>query len=100
MVAHQPRETTMRFNVTDRPTFSQPVVGNVYAISGGYGRKAGHAMILLAVTAKSSALMFVIDNEGNPVGVTSYDIHYLEERAPIAFVPGLGDLTFNMEALP
>ena len=46
----------MKFNVTDRPTFSQPVVGNVYAISGGYGRKAGHAMILLAVTAKSSAL--------------------------------------------
>ena len=73
----------MRFNVTDRPTFSQPVVGNVYAISGGYGRKAGHAMILLAVTAKSSALMFVIDNEGNPVGVTSYNILFFTTFPPV-----------------
>ena len=90
----------MRINVTDRPTFSQPVVGNVYAISGGYGRKAGHSMVLLAITEKQSALMLVIDNEGSPIGVTSYGIHYLEERAPIAFVPGLADLTFNMEAIP
>jgi len=90
----------MKINVSDLPTFSQPVVGNVYAINGGYGRKAGHSMVLLATTERQSALMLVIDNEGNPVGVTSYGIHYIEERAPIAFVPGLDGLTFNMEPLP
>ena len=89
----------MKINVTELPTFSQPIVGNVYAINGGYGRKAGHSMVLLAVTEKQSALMLVIDNEGTPVGVTSYGVHYIEERAPIAFVPGIGDLTFTMEAL-
>lgn len=90
----------MRINVTDRPTFSQPVVGNVYAINGGYGRKAGHSMVLIAITEKQSGLLLVIDNDGAPVGVTSFGIHYLEERAPIAFVPGLSDLVFNMEAIP
>lgn len=90
----------MKINVTDMPTFSQPVVGNVYSISGGYGRKAGHAMILLAITDKQSALLLVIDKEGNPVGVTSYGVHAIEERAPIAFVRGLDEMVFQMEALP
>ncbi len=90
----------MKINVTDLPTFSQPAEGNVYAISGGYGRKAGHAMVLLAITEKQSALMLIIDREGNPVGVTSYGLHAIEERAPIAYVRGLDDLTFEMEALP
>lgn len=90
----------MKINVTDLPTFSQPVIGNVYAINGGYGRKAGHSMVLLAVTERQSALMLVIDKDGNPVGVTSYGTHYIEERAPIAFVRGLDDLVFNMEPLP
>jgi hypothetical protein len=90
----------MKINVTELPTFSQPVVGNVYAISGGYGRKAGHAMILLAVTPSQSALMLVINKEGDPVGVTSYGLHAIEERAPIAFVRGLDELNLTMEPLP
>lgn len=90
----------MKINVTDLPTFSQPVIGNVYAISGGYGRRAGHAMVLIAITKKQGALMLVIDKDGDPVGVTSYGLHTIEETAPIAFVPGLEDLTFTMEALP
>lgn len=90
----------MKINVTDLPTFSQPVIGNVYAISGGYGRRAGHAMVLIAITKKQGALMLVIDKDGDPVGVTSYGLHAIEERAPIAFVPGLEDLVFTMEALP
>lgn len=89
----------MKINVTDIPQFSQPVVGNVYGISGGYGRKAGHAMVLLSITEKGSALMLVIDKDGNPIGVTSYGIHAIEERAPIAYVRGLGDLAFDMEPL-
>lgn len=90
----------MKINVTDLPTFAQPVEGNVYAIGGGYGRKAGHAMVLLSITKTSTCLMLVIDREGDPVGVTSYGLHALEERAPIAFVPGLSELSFMMESLP
>lgn len=90
----------MKINVTDLPTFSQPVIGNVYGCNGGYGRKAGHAMVLIAITASQSALMLVIDKDGNPVGVTSYGLHAIEERAPIAFVRGLDEMVFQMEALP
>lgn len=90
----------MKVNVTDLPTFSQPVEGNVYAINGGYGRKAGHSMVLLAITKRETALMLVIDKDGEPVGVTSYGLHYLEERAPIAFVRGISDINLTMEALP
>ena len=89
----------MRINVCDVPGFSQATIGNVYAISGGYGRKAGHAMVLLATTEQGSALMLVIDKDGNPVGVTSYAIHAIEERAPIAFVRGIAEMSFDMEPL-
>ena len=47
----------MRINTTELPTFSQPIVGNVYPIAGGYGRKAGHSMVLFAITEKQTALM-------------------------------------------
>ncbi len=89
----------MKINTLDLPAFSQPVVGNVYPISGGYGRKAGHSMVLLAITDKQTALLLVIDKDGNPVGVTSYGVHAIEERAPIAFVAGLSDMTFDMRPL-
>lgn len=90
----------MKINVTDIPSFQQPIVGNVYAINGGYGRKAGHAMVLIAVTAKQTALMLIIDNNGDPVGVTAYGLGSIAERTPIAFVRGIDDLAFNMEPLP
>lgn len=89
----------MKINMTDIPAFSQPVVGNAYAISGGYGRRAGHLMVLLAITEKNSCLMLVVDKEGNPVGVTSYGLHAIEERAPVAFVRGLENLDLTLEAL-
>jgi len=89
----------MQINVGEIPAFNQPMVGNVYAVNGGYGRKAGHAMILLAITEKATALMLVVDNEGRPVGATAYQLHAIAERAPIAFVPGLADLEFTMEPL-
>jgi hypothetical protein len=90
----------MRINLTELPTFMQPTVGNVYPISGGYGRKAGHVMVLLAITKNNGALMLIIDREGDPVGVTSYGLHAIEERCPVAFVPGLEDLSLMMEPLP
>lgn len=90
----------MRISVSELPTFSQPVVGNVYGCNGGYGRKAGHAMVLIAITERQSALMLVVDKDGAPVGVTAYGLHAIEERAPIAFVPGLADMEFVMGPLP
>lgn len=89
----------MRIAVQDLPAFSQPVLGNVYGISGGYGRKAGHSMVLIAITKSQSCLMLVIDKDGEPVGVTSYGLHAIEERAPIAYVRGLEDLNLTMEPL-
>lgn len=89
----------MKINVTDLPAFNQPIVGNVYAVNGGFGRKAGHAMVLLAITARQTALMLVIDNNGDPIGVTAYGLSSIAERAPIAFVRGLDNMTFNMEPL-
>jgi hypothetical protein len=89
----------MRINVIDLPGFSQPTVGNVYAIGGGYGRKAGHAMVLMAITKTNIALMLVIDREGEPTGVTSYGLHAIEERVPIAFVSGLEEMSFQMEPI-
>ena len=89
----------MKINVTELPTFSQPVVGNVYACGGGYGRKMGHVMVLIAITKNCTALLLVIDKDGEPVGVTSYGLHAIEERAPIAFVRGLEELSLMMEPL-
>lgn len=80
-------------------------IGNVYPIRGGYGRRAGHLMILMAITEPPnqyqdpSCLMFIIDNKGRPKGVTSYAVHALEERAAVGFVDGLEDLTFEIRSL-
>jgi hypothetical protein len=37
--------------------------------------------------------------EGNPIGVTSYGLHAIEDRAPIAFVRGLDTLDLTMEPI-
>jgi hypothetical protein len=89
----------VKINIIDLPGFSQPVVGNVYAIGGGYGRRAGHAMVLMAITKNSVALMLVIDKDGEPTGVTSYGLHAIEERVPIAFVTGFDEISFQMEPI-
>lgn len=89
----------MKINVMELPSFSTPIVGNVYSVSGGYGRKAGHAMVLLAITERQTCLMLVIDKGGLPVGVTAYGLHAIEERTPIAFVRGISEMTFEMEPI-
>ena len=89
----------MRINVGEHPAFNHACVGNVYPISGGYGRRAGHLMVLLAITKAQMCLMLVIDKEGGPVGVTAYGQHAIEDRAAVAFVPGLDELVFNLEPI-
>lgn len=86
----------MKIDVSDTPGFSQPTVGNVYALKGGYGGKHGHMAVLLAITARENCLLLIIDREGDPVGVTSYGLHAIEERCPVAFVEGLESLHFKM----
>lgn len=56
-------------------------------------------MVLIAITKSQTCLMFVIDKDGEPIGVTSYGLHAIEERAPIAFVSGLENLNLKMEPL-
>lgn len=88
---------------------SQPInevrVGNVYPISGGWGRRNGHLMVLLAITEKAErhegnmCLFLIIDKEGNPRDVTKYGLHIIEDRAPIAFVDGIDDAVLNMRSI-
>lgn len=89
----------MRIITTEIPGFSQPIIGNVYPINGGYGRKVGHSMVLLAITRENKCLLLVIDKDGEPMGITSYGLHAIEDRSPVAFVPGLENLVFQMEPL-
>lgn len=81
-----------------------PQVGNVYPVKGGRGLRAKHMMVLIAITAKGeyrdpTGIMLVIDKEGNPVGCSSYGMHYVGDLAPIAFVEGLDELTLLMRSI-
>lgn len=84
---------------------AQTRIGNVYSIKGGRGLRYGHMMVLLAITEpkdrydSSMALMLVIDKEGNPRGVTSYNIHYIEEQMPIAFCEGVEEIRLTVKSL-
>ncbi len=79
-------------------------VGNVYAVKGGRGLRYGHMQVLIAITPNreyygQSGLMLVINKQGEPVGVNSYGMHYIEELCPIAFVEGIDELTLRMRSL-
>jgi hypothetical protein len=83
----------------------EPTVGMVYPVCGGRGMKNGHLMVLLAIREPQgcyetrAALMLVIRKDGSPFNVTDYGLHYLENKLPIAFVDGLGDLDLTMRSL-
>lgn len=80
-------------------------VGNVYPIQGGWGRRAGHVMVLLAITETKgrqeggTALLMIIDKDGDPVDVTKYGTHALAERCPIAYVDGVDNAVLMMRSL-
>ena len=74
-------------------------VGNVYPVKGGYGTRAKHMMVLLAVTNDSTALLMVLNKDGEPVGVTHYGVHVMDERMPIGFVHGISDMSFDVVPL-
>jgi hypothetical protein len=90
----------MKFFIdTITPCPSEVRVGNVYHVKGGYGTKAGHMMVLMAITEGETCLLMVVDKHGNPVGITNYGMHSLDERMPIAFCEGLDALEFRIRSL-
>lgn len=95
----------VNIEVGDFGPYDPARIGNVYPIKGGRGLRNGHMQILLAITKPKeewrgqAGLMLVIDKEGNPVGVNSYGMHYIEELQPIAFVEGLEEITLTMRSL-
>ena len=78
---------------------------NVYAVKGGRGLRDGNMQVLLAITTPKEewcgamGLLLVINKQGDPVGVNSYGMHYIEDLQPIAFVEGLEDLTLIMRSI-
>ena len=83
----------------------EPVrVGNVYPIKGGRGLREGHMQILLAITEPhnchgASCLFLVVNKDGQPRGVNSYGLHYVQELMPMAFVDGIDELSLVMRSI-
>ena len=89
---------------TEFGPYDAPRVGNVYPVKGGRGMKNGHLQVLIAITKPHeyrgiNGLLLVITKEGEPVGVNSYGMHYIEELCPVAFVEGLDELTLVMRSI-
>lgn len=84
-------------------------VGNVYQVRGGRGAAKGHMSIIFAVTEPKQdkygctsgrdALVVIVDRDGDVRGCTSYAMHYFEDKAPIAFVDGLDDISLVMRSI-
>ena len=93
----------ININADMSPIETRP--GNVYQVRGGRGARVGHMMVLLAVTEPKdcysgrSALMLVIDKDGEPVGCTSYGLHYFDDKMPIAFADGVEDIDLRVRPL-
>jgi hypothetical protein len=80
-------------------------VGNVYPVRGGRGASLGNMFVVVALTEPKDwrsarmAVYLVVDRDGDIVGGGSYAQHYLEDKAPIAFVEGLDEITLVMGSL-
>lgn len=95
----------IEINVTNLSPSDPVRVGNVYACRGGRRMSLGQMMVVIAITKPTdrydaeNVLLLIIDQQGEPRGVTHYGLHYLEDKTPIAFVDGLEDLRFTMRSL-
>lgn len=96
----------MRIDITGEVATvnEEPIAGNVYQVRGGRGASKGHMMIILAVTNPEpydgqKVLMLIVNKKGEPVGVTSYGVHYVRELTPIAFVDGMDEISLPMRSL-
>lgn len=90
----------------DTPAFDLRV-GNVYPVRGGRGASLGHMFVVVAITelkdrfgpSGTVAVYIVVNREGEIISGGHYASHYLEDKAPIAFVEGLDILTLPMRSL-
>lgn len=78
---------------------SEPVVGNVYSVSGGRGMAAGHMYVIASITEEGTCVCLTISRSGQIVGGTQYGRSYMRERCPIAYVEGLDNLELMMRSL-
>lgn len=67
----------------------------------------GHMFVVVAITELKDqfcsrgtvATYITVNKEGEIIGGGSYGADYLEDKAPIAYVEGLEDLTLPMRSL-
>lgn len=94
----------IKFKMEDQPRPHEVRVGMVYAVKGGDGRRHGHMFVLIAMTEDRphhgvGCLLLRIDKAGNPVGVASYSLGYLQEQQPIAFAEGVDKWSMTIRGL-
>jgi hypothetical protein len=90
----------MKFTLTEqiKNVTQEPVVGNVYPVRGGTGAKKGYMQIVVAMT-ETGCILLTIDSDGNVVSGSSYGRHYIAEKTPIAFCPGIEELSFEVRSI-
>ena len=89
-----------RFDVDCGEAFTEPKVGNVYQVRGGTGAKHGWVHVLISITKDGMCPMLTVDRDGDIVGATSYALHYLKEKAPIAHCPEMeSEMVFTVRSL-
>ena len=92
------------FKMSDRPEPYAVKLGMVYPVKGGHGRRHGHMFVLIAITDNDpnhgqGCLMLRIDKHGRPVGVTSYNLGYVQGLQPIAFAEGVDQWAMTIRGL-
>ena len=74
-------------------------VGNVYPCRGGRLLRDGCTFVLMHITSQRMGLLLTVSREGEPIGVSQYGMHCIEEWTPIAFVEGLENLSLVMTSI-
>lgn len=88
------------FNTDCGSAITETKVGNVYQVRGGRGAKYGWVHVLIAITEDGGCVMLTVNRTGEIVSATSYNISYLQEKAPIAFCPEVDrEMVFTIQSL-
>lgn len=90
----------MKFTFTEqiKEVTQEPVIGNVYAVRGGAGARKGHMQVIVAMT-ETGCVLLTIDKDGTVISASCYGRHYIAEKMPIAFCPGIEDLSFEVRSI-
>ena len=90
----------MRFSLPEIPIVNpnnEVCVGNVYRAQGGRAGSLRWMYVIVAISERDTCSCLQIDTDGNIVGCTQYGVHYLREKAVIAFCEDLETLTLNVQ---